>query len=260
MIRGGNGLIAEKMAQELPGKIHLNHSLQIIEKKSDGTYLLTFKNGNHTHADLLILTMPCPVYKNVSISDNVIPTEKRLKIEGIQNGTTEKILVPILPNAIKGGSHTNGHIVTFPNDDECLLNMYYLGHQSNFTQATIEDAFKKELPFVRQFYQVGSSAAPILARDQSFGSYNGPVGHSWMNDPYAMGSYSYVGVRQESLLTSVTEFKGEKVKSLFAPIENSLFFAGEHASVLLDVGGTIEGAVESGERTARMIQRVCHET
>jgi len=46
------------------------------------------------------------------------------------------------------------------------------------------------------------------------------------------------------------------VKTLFKPIDNRLYFAGEHASVLLDIPGTMEAACESGERTARMIQKL----
>lgn len=46
----------------------------------------------------------------------------------------------------------------------------------------------------------------------------------------------------------------EKVRPLFAPISQTLYFAGEHASILTDVLGTMEAACESGERTARMIK------
>lgn len=256
-VHGGNGLIAEKLAEKLSGRIHLNHPLQEIEKNPAGCYQLTFKNGRHADADILILTIPCPVYKNIAISANVIPDERRLKIESVQNGTTEKILAPILPISSKLGSYTNGRMITLENDDGCLLNMYYMGSHSGFTRATIEEIFRKDLPFVHQIYTTPNLSAPVLAIDQSFGCYHCPVGHSWVNDPFAMGSYSYVGVGQEEAFTSISEIQGEKVKTLFAPLENSLFFAGEHTSVLLDIGGTIEAAVESGERTARMVQLTC---
>ena len=46
---------------------------------------------------------------------------------------------------------------------------------------------------------------------------------------------------------------GETVKTLFVPIDETIYFVGEHTSVLMDVPGTMEAACESGERAARMI-------
>jgi hypothetical protein len=45
-------------------------------------------------------------------------------------------------------------------------------------------------------------------------------------------------------------FADEEFKSLFRPTKNGLFFAGEHTTVLEYIG-TMEAAVESGERVAR---------
>ncbi len=94
-----------------------------------------------------------------------------------------------------------------------------------------------------------------MALDVPFFSYSSPIAYSWPNDIYAKGSYSYVASGQESLMTELEEVDGETVKSLFSPIDGRLFFAGEHASILLDVAGTMEAACESGERAARMVLR-----
>lgn len=48
-------------------------------------------------------------------------------------------------------------------------------------------------------------------------------------------------------------YEQEIVKPLFAPIDDRIYFAGEHASILFDVPGTMEAACESGERAARLI-------
>jgi monoamine oxidase len=65
--------------------------------------------------------------------------------------------------------------------------------------------------------------------------------HDWQQDPYARGAYSYVlvggsGARQ----------------ALAAPVEDTLFFAGE-ATDTTDESGTVTGALESGVRAAREI-------
>ena len=50
------------------------------------------------------------------------------------------------------------------------------------------------------------------------------------------------------------EIEGQIVRALFAPIDNSLYFAGEHTSILFDIPGTLEAACESGEKAAKMIR------
>lgn len=60
----------------------------------------------------------------------------------------------------------------------------------------------------------------------------------WQKDPYARGAYSYVLVNGEGAR-----------ESLAAPLDATLFFAGEATSV--EQAGTVAGALESGTRAAR---------
>src|SRR5262249_16949042 len=116
--------------------------------------------------------------------------------------------------------------------------------------------YQKLAPLISMNFDDNSKApseTPIVADDIAFSSYDGPVGHSWTCDPYALGGYSYISPGQEEALATIEECRGEKVRSLFAPIHDRLYFAGEHTSVLVDVPGTMEAACESGERCARMI-------
>ncbi len=62
--------------------------------------------------------------------------------------------------------------------------------------------------------------------------------HDWSNDPFARGAYSYVAVGG-----------GDARARLGAPLANALFFAGE-ATSSDGQGGTVNGALESGERAA----------
>lgn len=255
MVKGGNGLLAETLVSKLPSRAHLNHRLLKVAKNSEGSYHLTFQNTKTITADVLILTIPCPVYKDISIDDAVIPSKRRLDIESMQYGTTAKILVPILPIHAHQGAYSNGRVVTFMNRDDHVLTLYYIGEYGQFTAKTIQETFQKDLPLIERIYAIESPACPVFAEDRSFASYTTPVGHSWPNDPFARGSYSCVGAGQEETFTSTVEVEGELVKTLFAPIDHSLFFAGEHTSILCDVGGTMEAAVESGERVARVVEK-----
>ncbi|WP_109485923.1 flavin monoamine oxidase family protein [Occallatibacter savannae] len=61
----------------------------------------------------------------------------------------------------------------------------------------------------------------------------------WQTDPYAFGAYSYVPARG---LDAVLE--------LATPVENTLYFAGEHTDVT-GHWGTVHAAIRSGERAAK---------
>ncbi len=64
------------------------------------------------------------------------------------------------------------------------------------------------------------------------------VTHDWSRDPFARGAYSYVAVGG-----------GNARASLAAPVDDTLFFAGEATSTD-GQGGTVNGALETGERAA----------
>ncbi len=73
--------------------------------------------------------------------------------------------------------------------------------------------------------------------------FEGAMFHDWENDPFSCGAYSYVlagGARAR--------------KALAAPIENTLFFAGE-ASDVAGESGTVAGALQSGLRAAREVMK-----
>jgi monoamine oxidase len=62
--------------------------------------------------------------------------------------------------------------------------------------------------------------------------------HDWSRDPFARGAYSYVAVGG-----------GDARAAFAAPVDDTLFFAGEATSTN-GQGGTVNGALETGERAA----------
>jgi monoamine oxidase len=64
--------------------------------------------------------------------------------------------------------------------------------------------------------------------------------HDWQSDPFARGAYTYVGIGG-----------GTAREELAAPVEGTLFFAGEATDP--DEPATVTGALQSGERVAREI-------
>ncbi len=66
--------------------------------------------------------------------------------------------------------------------------------------------------------------------------------HNWQRDPFARGAYSYVGVGHND----------DARRSLAAPLEDTLFFAGE-ATNTEGEPATVAGALQSGVRVAREV-------
>ena len=254
-IKEGNALLPEKLAEALWTPVHLNMPLASVTRAEDASYELLFQNGEKVKADILVMAVPCSVYSDIAL-DDVIPEEKLNDIKNIQYGTNGKILVPLFQMPLKKMSYNNDRIACYFGGKEPILTLYFTGESGKFTQETILETIEQERPTLEiGFENLCPPLNPVFAQDMDFVSYEGPVGYSWPNDPFVKGSYSYVAPGQEELLTATHEVDGEIVKTLFAPIDHTLFFAGEHATILLDVPGTMEAACESGERTARMIEK-----
>ena len=181
-------------------------------------------------------------------------------IEAVEYGTIAKILASIEEASWGQGSVTNGRIVISLNGDCHVVNMYYAGHCGRFTEQTLEQTLQEDLPLVEKIYALRSGAYPRLALDCAFDTSEGPIGHCWLTDLFALGSYSCIGAGKEAAFTTTEEIGEYEVKTLFAPIDGRLFFAGEHASTLFHVGGTMEAAIDAGMKAADMIvERVRHE-
>lgn len=253
-IEGGNGLLPEKIAATLGDRLHLNMPLNKIGKDREGLFNLTFGNGQKIKCDILILAIPCSIYKTIIFEEEVISAQKLENIRKIQYGMNAKIMIPF-SNILKGRIGLVGdQILCFFDISQKILTVYFSGQASLFTKDSILTAFSKARPMIEKGFgdAFPSMKEPQYAEDQSFIKYDTLIGYSWPNDLFARGSYSYVSPGQEPLLTNLSEENGEKFKSLFVPFQN-LYFAGEHATILLEIPGTMEAACESGERIARVI-------
>ena len=68
--------------------------------------------------------------------------------------------------------------------------------------------------------------------------------HNWRTDPFFRGAYSYVPVNAMAARDALAK-----------PVEGTLFFAGEAAEVN-GHGATVHGAIASGVRAARLVQKL----
>lgn len=254
-IKDGNAMLTQALTEQLGTHVHLKKPLTVLAKNNDHSYTLTFADGSTATADIVVLAIPCPVYKRIQIDANVIPADQLQAIYQVLYGTNAKIIVPLTPPPSQR-AYISDNSVAFLIQNRQAVTLYLVGEAGHFSPQTLADRYTEGLQLLSVAYgpEQVSAVEPRLAHDTQFASYACPVGHSWPNDPYAGGSYSCIAAGQEISFTELQTYHDEQIKTLFAPVNETLFFAGEHTSIMLDIGGTIEAACESGERTARMIK------
>lgn len=256
-VKGGNALLPQKIAECLGGRLHLNMPLTKVSKRNE-SFTLTFQNHQEIQADILVLALPCTQFEKIHFED-AIPLERLQGIQSVRYGMNAKILVPFFHSPSNITGVINDDTISFLNADTSLLTLYYTGKSSLFLNNSILETYTQSKRMIKRgFGEACPALIPTYASDENFVNYSGPVGYSWPNDPYVRGSYSYISPGQEALLTTLIDEEGETYKKLFAPLQERLYFAGEHASILLDVPGTMEAACESGERVARAILKRIH--
>ncbi len=255
-INDGNSKLPEALSKKLGNRIHMEMPLVSITKNKQDQYILTFKNGSTTTANILVLAIPCPVYNDIVFSEKVIPADRLTAIRSIHNGNNAKIIVPLSGSFPTSTIFVNDRlgIFTFV---ETMITLYFTGQASRFWPQTITQTYAQAGALLASGFEQSSlpGQPPTYACDESFVRYSGPVGYSWPNDPFAKGTYSYIAPGQETLFTALQTDDGITVKTLFAPINQQLYFTGEHASTLFDVPGTMEAACQSGNLAADMIEK-----
>lgn len=255
-IEEGNALLPQKMGEALGSKLHLNMPLKKVSKNKKGGFQLTFQDGAEVETDILVLAIPSSVYDQITFESGIIPDHKLEAMRNIQYGTNAKFIVPFTAAPPSTTGIIGDEIICFFTRDRQTLTVYYSGESSLFSPETIANTYNKARPMMeRAFDNCVSFTNPVYAKDEANRSYEAAIGYSWLNDPYARGTYSYIAAGQERVLVETVEENGETFKALFAPVNGSLYFVGEHASILFDVPGTMEAACESGERIARAIRK-----
>ncbi len=255
-VSGGNSLLLQKMAQALGDRVHLNSALTAVLTNPDKTMTLTFNSASQVSADIVVLALPCSLYGGITFDAATLPADRVQAISQVSYTTNAKVLVPFSPSLVSSSGDVVGDgIVSVIDAQHGLVTTYVTGMHGLFTPETIYDVYTNIRPLMSAALVdvCPPAVVPVYAQDMQNMAYTGPVGYSWVNDPWVRGSYSYVAAGHETMFAMITEVAGEPVKALFTPVHNKVYFAGEHASVLMDATGTMEAACESGERTARMI-------
>jgi monoamine oxidase len=250
-IKGGNALLPLKLAEKLGDRVKMNKALKSVGHGENQKILLKFQDNTTVSCDQLILAIPTPVYKDIFFENNIIPKEQLDLIEKVQYGKNAKILIPIQYNDIKHNSIITDNMIGFFNTDSKLLNMYFINDNGSYSFK--DNLFTESVSVLKQGYEhvKFNEALPIAAEEEQLKRYQIPVAKSWVSDPYTQGSYSNYSVALGDKLKNIIPYKNIQVKQIFQPLNDQIFFIGEHATILAEIG-TMEAAIESGERIAQL--------
>ncbi len=259
-IKGGNAQLPLALNAGLKNKIEYGHTLTSIYKV-DQKMVLKFNKEHVIHTDIVLLAIPCSVYKEIDIATDFIPQDRLDLIHSIQYGTSAKILFSYSSvdktkdNNLKE-IFASPSFVSWSNNVDDVRTLYFGGEYGTYDvkQAkTLLDQGTKMINMINPNVEVDSQILET-AKDSQYVAYKNCVYKSWAHDPYAKGCYINRAPGTAAFLNETEVIGGEKVRKLFSPIQDRVFFAGEHATILDDFG-TLEGAIESGDRAARLINK-----
>ncbi|OJW53286.1 MAG: hypothetical protein BGO67_00860 [Alphaproteobacteria bacterium 41-28] len=259
-LKGGNAQLPLALSEKLKNKIHYNHVLRALRNEND-KIILNFNHQKEISADLVLLAIPCPVLKDIDFGPKTIPHEQLSRIRSIQYGKNGKVLFPFSIENPSYDFFLSPEAIGWLNHDHRIMTFYYGVQPDTFTAQTAQSHFHQGMHVMRAMYPSLTLETTSLreARDQQLASYDGAVFKSWIDDPFSKGSYSNRAVGTAGWLSETEKCHGEKVRTAFRPVDDKIFFAGEHTTIL-DAMGTLEGAIESGERMARLMNKVVRES
>lgn len=255
-IKGGNAQLPLALSEKLNPNIQYGAILTVVQSHQ-GKPLLIFNQTQKVEADLLLLTIPCPTFQDIEFASDMIPPDQLSQIVNVQYGTNAKILLPVtFKNKRCEFMLYVPHFVSWLNENDTIMTFYAGGQDGILDKEQARSLFNRGKACLEDCYgEISVDKEPLeQASDAQLMSYTGPMFKSWVKDPYAKGSYSTRGVGQAAALNEMITIEGEEVRKIFKPVGNRIFFAGEHTTTL-PILGTMESAIESGERMARVITK-----
>ncbi len=234
-IRGGNGMLADKLAEKIKAEnILLDHT--VVKVDQSGKKLTVFcSNGKQFTADAIICTLPTFAVNQIQWTPG-FPAEKRRALQSLQYARINKH--PVLfeerffPEDFDMVTDTPAHYFYHATKNQAgkkgVLISYTIGDKAAVI-ANQDDDFHTEI--IRRALQPGFGNV----QDKILAHYN----YYWGNDTRTRGAYAMYKPGQWFDLMPVLK---KNVKNIH--------FAGEH---LAEWQGFMEGAIVSGEEAAAAI-------
>lgn len=245
LANGGLDKLTSALAKKLGKAIFLNHPLTSISEYLLDQLELEFKRHERKKYEAAVLTIPCTTLKEVEFEEGLLPEDQLLAIRTLQYGTSGKILFKIetLDKDLPFSAYGPDFILWF-NRDHTILTAYFCAEAGVFDPSDVENYADK----------VWKCKEAIQKLYPSVNIVGEPIPLSWAKQPFIGGSNSNFGVKEYEFFHKKAEAFGVQIREVFRPVKKKLFFAGEHTA--LDYPGTLEGAVASGNRAAKMVAKL----
>ena len=233
-------------------RIHRSTVARRIEWRRGGVAVETIAKANVAQtlrARAAIVTLPVGVLRHAGDEtaiafDPELPPDKRDALRSIEMGPVVKVALgfrtPFWKHVARGRYRDASFFRTYDRPfagywtQEPVQNTIVMAWTGGPKAAPLSEVPVNETIEIalREFGELLGS--PELARDE----FAGGLVHDWVHDPFSRGAYSYVLVGKVNARAT-----------LAAPAGDALFFAGEACSTD-GQGGTVNGAIETGERAA----------
>jgi monoamine oxidase len=241
-IAEGNDSVPTRLAERLKQPVEFGTRLEAI--KSDGggftLALRTDKATTEAKADMVVLALPFTILRQLDVLVK-LPEAKRKAIQELGYGTNAKLIAGF-SRRIWEESRSTGYTFTDlefqccwetsrgqPGSHAILTNFAGGNLGLHLNEGELQD---RAAGFASQVGRIYPGALDAFTKKA--------VRQHWPSSPFVLGSYTCFKPGQ---YTTVAD-------SIATPVGN-LFFAGEHTSA--EFNGYMEGAAESGERSAKEI-------
>jgi len=244
-IRGGNGQLADRLAQSVEGQVEPRTRLVALAQAGDGRCRLTLLRDGAERievADRVIVAIPFPLLRGVDLRAAGFRARKMRSINELGMGRNTKLQLQFDDRwwlRARNGQVGNGEIrldgVFQTTWDVTRAQPGAAGILNCFSGGTVAetagqgDIDARALDALRDIERVHPGAANAWNRRV--------IRNAWDRYPWSLGSYALIKPGQ---YTAFYGIEGER--------EGNVFFAGEHTSQ--EWQGYLNGAVESGQRAA----------
>lgn len=236
---GGNDQIPRAIASVLPD-LRLNAEVTSINNQADGVSV-TYKQGDSFHtitSSFAILAIPLTTARLIKFNPPLPAAHQRM-VNEISYGSLTKVMIEYRKRFWKdkgwnGRLSTDQHIVltweaTSHMQSEHGILTAYTGGEPGAKLSALSDEERTKLA-ISVIEKIFPGSSDLIKNTATI---------AWVNEPFTRCSYMALAPGQVTA----------HWQTLFAPA-GRLFFAGEHATIYQ---GFMEGAVESGQRTAKNI-------
>ena len=238
----GYGALIDHLHREIADVVHLRKRVVRVENDDDGVRVTT-TSGARYDGRAAVITVPLPFLQDNSISFDPEVPHIRSAAQQLVMGDVARITLVLRERFWEKEIAE----LSFVHTPERAFNVWWTMYPVRapvvvgwaggppalelLQSGSVEDKAFKELAHAFQLRH-----SRLEAMIESLHS------HDWTHDPHARGAYSYVGVGGSSA-----------AKRLARPVRGVLFFAGEATDT--ENGGTVEGALASGQRAFRQVVR-----